>query len=75
VGTLLLLNTLCESFAKLVKPSQISHTCKKRKKASYVYNSHGIPTASVENTSEDMVNTNRFIQVCFIRCERGDTDY
>jgi hypothetical protein len=60
---LLLLDMQCEAFTKLVKPSQISNSTKKRKRFTVAYDTAGIPIPSVARDTEEVINTNRFIQV------------
>jgi hypothetical protein len=43
VGKLLLLDTQCEAFKTLVKPSQMTHVSKKRKRQVVTYDSLGVP--------------------------------
>jgi hypothetical protein len=75
VGTLLLLDMQCEAFSKLVKPSQINHASKKRKRVATTYDSLGIPVPASIETQEEVLDedSDRFIQVCdvfamFLRC-------
>jgi hypothetical protein len=66
VGTLLLLDTRCEDFTALVKPSQISHSARKRKRATVTYDTAGIPIPSLAQEAEEIINTDRFIQVIYL---------
>jgi hypothetical protein len=63
VGTLLLLDTQCEAFTKLVKPSQIAHSLRKRKRNILTYDAAGIPIAPSARVTDEAINTDKFIQV------------
>jgi hypothetical protein len=63
VGKLLLLDTQCEAFTTLVKPSQMSQLTKKRKRAVVAYDSLGVPVPVSSETSGVESATSRFIQV------------
>ena len=50
----------------MVKPSQISHSARKRKRATVTYDIAGIPVPSVAQEAEEIINTDRFIQVIYL---------
>jgi hypothetical protein len=62
VGMLLLLDTECESFTALVRPSQLCAISKKRRRSAAVYDRNGVPVAPVAEVV-DGVRGDRYIQV------------
>jgi hypothetical protein len=63
IGTLLLLDTRCDAFRKLVQPWQLSRLSKKRKRAVVTYDMLGNPVPSVGDDAVDVPMNSPFIQV------------